>query len=182
MEEDGAMSAAFRVRAAEPCDELGLHAIDLAVARDGRGVLVSFGDVKARGPNAGPFIAQTLDPATRDDCVLFVAESAGEVVADANVQRIRTTFTRHVGIFGIEVHPSAQRRGIGRALLRACVDWSRAHGIERLELYVRADNTRAIALYESEGFVLESRRTRFTRLPDGSYVDDLGYVRFLSRA
>jgi putative acetyltransferase len=173
---------AFRVRRAAPGDESGLHEVDLAVARDGRGVLVSFDDVKARGPNAAPFIAQTLDPATRDDCVLFVAERAGQVVGDANVQRIRTTFTRHVGIFGIEGHPAAQRRGIGRALLRACVDWSRAHGIERLELYVRADNARAIALYESEGFVLESTRARFTRLPDGGYVDDLGYVRFLALA
>jgi ribosomal protein S18 acetylase RimI-like enzyme len=46
------------------------------------------------------------------------------------------------------------------------------------ELYTRQDNDRARALYESEGFVIESTRARFIRLPDGRYVDDLVYVRF----
>jgi hypothetical protein len=95
------------------------------------------------------------------------------------LKRLKPTFARHVGVFSLEVHPAQQRRGIGRALLRACVEWAKAHQIERLELYTRQDNHRARALYESEGFVLESSRIRFIRLPDGSYVDDLVYVRFL---
>ena len=87
--------------------------------------------------------------------------------------------TRHVGVFSIEVHPRHQRRGIGRALLRASVEWARNRGIERLELYTRADNDRARALYESEDFTEEAKRVRFIRLPDGRYVDDIVYVRFL---
>jgi ribosomal protein S18 acetylase RimI-like enzyme len=63
--------------------------------------------------------------------------------------------------------------------MRECVAWAKAGGIERLELYVRRDNDRARALYQSEGFTEESTRARFVRLPGGKYVDDLVYVRFL---
>ncbi len=47
------------------------------------------------------------------------------------------------------VHPGYQRRGIGRALLRAC-----EQGIElpRLRLTVRLSNSGAITLYEQEGY------------------------------
>ena len=110
---------------------------------------------------------------------MLVALVDDAIVGEASVQRLKPTFTRHVGVFSIEVHPAEQRRGIGRALVRACMEWAKARGIERLELYTRRDNDRARALYESEGFTLESVRTRFIRLPDGSYVDDLVYVRFL---
>jgi len=173
------MSTGFRVRPAAPGDVRDIHELDLAIARDGRGIVVSFDQLTARGPSAAAFIAETLDPKTREAGVMLVAEVDGTVVAEANVRRLKMDLARHVGVFGLGVHPRVQRRGIGRALLRASVDWARAHGIERLELYVRRDNTRALPLYESEGFELESTRVRFVRLADGSYVDDLGYVLFL---
>jgi len=110
---------------------------------------------------------------------VLVATVEEAIVGVASVHRLKPTFTRHVGVFSIEVHPGQQRRGIGRALLRGCVDWAKSRHIERLELYTRDDNDRARALYESEGFVLESKRVRFIRLPDGRYVDDLVYARFL---
>jgi ribosomal protein S18 acetylase RimI-like enzyme len=111
--------------------------------------------------------------------LVLVAVVEGKVIGYAGIKRAGTTFTRHVGVFSTEVHPDHQRRGIGRALLRASVEWAKSRGIERLELFTRADNDRARALYESEGFVEESKRIRFIRLPDGRYVDDIVYVRFL---
>jgi putative acetyltransferase len=38
---------------------------------------------------------------------------------------------------------------------------------------VLAENTRAVALYESLGFAREGVRARFVRHPDGRYEDDL---------
>jgi len=49
----------------------------------------------------------------------------------------------------IAVHPDYQRRGIGRALLRACEMQLRT---PRMRLSVRASNQLAIALYEQEGY------------------------------
>jgi len=172
-------SSSFVIRNAEFSDVAALHELTIAVAEDGRGVVFTVDDLIAGGPRAAGRIAESFDPATRDDAVVLVATVDGAIAGEASVQRLKPSFTRHVAVFSIEVHPLHQRRGIGRALLRGCVEWAKACAIERLELYTREDNVRARALYESEGFVLESARVRFTRLPDGRYVDDLVYVRFL---
>jgi ribosomal protein S18 acetylase RimI-like enzyme len=173
------MPSPFLIRVAELNDVTGLHELSIAVTRDGRGVVFTVDDLIARGPRAAARIAESLDPATRDDTLVLVATVDGAIVGDASVHRLNSSFTRHVGVFSTEVHPEYQRRGIGRALLTRCIDWASARGIERLELYTRYDNERARALYESEGFRVESVRVRFIRLPDGTYVDDLVYVRFL---
>jgi len=49
----------------------------------------------------------------------------------------------------IGIHPRYQRRGIGRALLRACEDQLK---VPRIKLTVRMSNRGAIALYEQEGY------------------------------
>jgi len=173
------MPSAFEIRRAELHDILALHELSIAVTRDGRGVVFTVDDLMAGGPRAAARIAESIEPATRDYSFVVVATVDGAVVGEASVQRLKPSFAQHVGVFSIEVHPGQQRRGIGRALLRACVEWAKDRGIERLELYTRRDNDRARALYESEGFLVESVRERFIRLPDGCYVDDLVYVRFL---
>ena len=62
----------------------------------------------------------------------------------------------HVGTFGISVHDDWQGKGIGGALMRACLDladnWL---NLTRLELEVYADNESAIHLYQRFGFELE---------------------------
>jgi ribosomal-protein-alanine N-acetyltransferase len=64
----------------------------------------------------------------------------------------------------IGVRPAAQGAGIGRALLRELL----AHaGGRRILLEVRTDNRPAIALYESEGFVVVGIRRRYYR-PSGA--------------
>jgi ribosomal protein S18 acetylase RimI-like enzyme len=49
----------------------------------------------------------------------------------------------------IGVDPRYQRRGIGRALLRACEEKTK---LPRLKLTVRLSNGAAISLYEKEGY------------------------------
>ncbi|HEX2997335.1 MAG TPA: GNAT family N-acetyltransferase [Anaerolineales bacterium] len=49
----------------------------------------------------------------------------------------------------IGVDPRYQRRGIGRALLRACEEKSK---LPRMKLTVRMSNQAAISLYEKEGY------------------------------
>ena len=52
----------------------------------------------------------------------------------------------------IAVDPDQQRRGLGRALLRAVIDEARHRGCTQIFLEVLVDNAPAIALYTREGF------------------------------
>ncbi|HZE02675.1 MAG TPA: ribosomal protein S18-alanine N-acetyltransferase [Pseudonocardiaceae bacterium] len=67
-------------------------------------------------------------------------------------------------IHTLAVDPDHQRRGIGRALLRAVLD--HAHGAT-VFLEVRTDNDSAIKLYRSEGFDVIGLRRGYYR-PSGA--------------
>jgi GNAT superfamily N-acetyltransferase len=58
----------------------------------------------------------------------------------------------------LAVRPDAQGRGIGRALIEACVDRARAQGFRALVLSTPAGAALPHRLYESMGFVREPAR------------------------
>ncbi len=70
------------------------------------------------------------------------------------------------------VLPEYRGKGIGRQLLQACISKARTKGITRIELEVRADNERAIALYKALGFEIEAVKRNAMRF-DGVYFDAL---------
>ena len=61
---------------------------------------------------------------------------------------------RHIGhVVGMMVRAEARGRGVGRALLEACIATARqTTGLEMLTLSVTAGNAVAVALYETSGF------------------------------
>ena len=65
---------------------------------------------------------------------------------------------RYVEIDNMAVKQSAQRQGVGRALIDAAVDWARGRGVTRLELNVYEFNEAAAALYRGAGFSTQNRR------------------------
>ena len=75
-------------------------------------------------------------------------------------------------IRGLAVHPARQRRGVGRALVAACIEQARGRGARKLSLRVLGGNAGARRLYESCGFTVEGvLREEF--FLDGRYVDDV---------
>jgi len=102
----------------------------------------------------------------------LVAAVEGEVVGQitllTNPTRPRR---RHAGSLGMAVRDDWQGKGIGTALMAACVDladnWL---NLTRLELEVYVDNEPGIRLYTKFGFEIEGtlRRVAFR---DGQYVD-----------
>ncbi|SCJ91374.1 putative acetyltransferase [uncultured Eubacterium sp.] len=58
-------------------------------------------------------------------------------------------------------------RGIGRLLIEAVKTWSEERNLDYVELNVLSNNTRAIALYEREGFAEEMRTMRCKLKKDG---------------
>jgi ribosomal protein S18 acetylase RimI-like enzyme len=80
--------------------------------------------------------------------------------------------THVLAINGLAVEPAFQRRGVGRALLKAAEVEARGRGARRLTLRVLSPNRAARRLYEQSGYVVEGvLRGEF--YIDGEYVDDV---------
>jgi ribosomal protein S18 acetylase RimI-like enzyme len=79
---------------------------------------------------------------------------------------------RHKGfVFGMYVAPEHASRGIGRALLEACIARARTIGdLERLTLTVTATNTRARRLYEAAGFEAFGVEEHALKIGDAYYA------------
>ncbi|MBR0081665.1 MAG: GNAT family N-acetyltransferase [Clostridia bacterium] len=98
----------------------------------------------------------------------ILAEVDGRVVGLAGLDRIgRQAKVRHRVNFGISIDRAYWGLGIGRAMTKACIACAKEIGYAQVELEVVAENRRAIALYESEGFREYGRnpkgfRSRFT--------------------
>ena len=100
----------------------------------------------------------------------FVALEDGEVVGWCDIRRLPFPSQAHRGILGIGILPAFRGRGLGRRLLTATLAQASRAGFVRIELDVRADNARAIALYEKAGFVKEGVIRDAVRV-DGAYCD-----------
>ena len=69
---------------------------------------------------------------------------------------IGTSMVGHDGhrgwVYYLAVAPEQQRRGVGRALVRASEQWLAERGVPKLNLMVRKGNEDVLAFYESLGY------------------------------
>jgi RimJ/RimL family protein N-acetyltransferase len=78
---------------------------------------------------------------------------------------------QHTGEFGLSVRQSLWGQGVGGLLLDTLIEWAKTSGVvTKINLRVRTDNPRAIALYQRKGFVVEGTVSRDLRI-DGVYYD-----------
>ena len=106
----------------------------------------------------GQFLAQKTASDNEIEIVAFVD---GKVAGTAGIDAVSTKYkVRHRAEFGISLLKKYWGLGIGRALTEACIKCAKEAGYAQLELTVVAENERAIALYESVGFVEYGRNPR----------------------
>lgn len=106
--------------------------------------LARLGELRAAGLEAAYLtLAQTAENEGLFDGTVTVAVLDGEVQGFAAVCDGELTW--------LYVHPAAQRRGIGRALLRRAIDAG------ALTAEVLVGNAPALQLYLSEGFAIDGR-------------------------
>ena len=141
-------------------------------AQDAEGVLRNFvlnhaqTDFLTTYPDEIPFTvaqeAQYLQKkADSPDEVELVAEVDGLIVGQAGIARVgRVDKVKHRATFGISIDRDYWHLGIGRALTKACIRLAKQAGYLQLELEAVADNEKALALYESEGFVEYGRNPK----------------------
>lgn len=102
----------------------------------------------------------------------LVAIVHGEVVGWCDISRLDRLIHAHRGSLGMGIVASHRGRGLGSRLIKATLAQARKAGFVRIELFVHADNARAIALYDKVGFVREGVQRDAIRI-DGQYGDTI---------
>jgi RimJ/RimL family protein N-acetyltransferase len=157
----------FVVRPADPGDAQDLKELGDEVAAEPEGWLATSDGWRTAADERRYLRAIRRYP----HAAVFVAEAEdGTVVGRLSIARDQHPASRHVADVGLMVSQPHRRRGIGRALLGAAVDWAREQGVRKLELHVFPHNVAAIALYEQFGFLREGYRKAHYRRGD-EYVD-----------
>jgi RimJ/RimL family protein N-acetyltransferase len=77
------------------------------------------------------------------------------LVAVLSLVRSRQPRLRHRAEIGLTVRAAHWGQGIGLRMVTAAIALAQAHGLRKLNLSVRADNRRALRLYQSLGFSQE---------------------------
>lgn len=165
------------VAEAVPDDARALLALHMGVLGEGRWFITEAhefsGSVEQR-------VRQIRDLARSPSSTCLVARQGGAIVGYLTAQGGVLRRMRHSAKLEIMVAEEARGRGVGSALLAACVRWATDNPhLVKLGLNVFADNVRAIDLYARHGFLEEGRRLREYRMEDGTYRDDVLMYRFV---
>ena len=104
--------------------------------------------------------------------VMLIALDGDKVVGNGIIECERARRYSHRATLSITVLRDYWGQGIGSRLMEMMVDLSRSHNIDVISLEVRADNSRAIALYEKFGFDRIGKYKKFFKI-NGSFYDAL---------
>ncbi len=91
----------------------------------------------------------------------FVAEKGGGIIGFA----VASSAGELAELESVAVSKPVRCQGVGKALCRQVMDWSRDRGAKTIELEVRASSDSALALYRSLGFIEQGRRRGYYHNP-----------------
>ena len=104
---------------------------------------------------------------------MFLGFVDGELVSLSDIRAEGRPRTAHNALLSIAVRKAYWRLGVGGILMREMIGFARSSGkLENLTLGVRADNLRAIKLYERFGFTCAGRYSRRMKVGE-QYYDEL---------
>lgn len=111
------------------------------------------------------------EAATTNNHLYLVAELDHRIVGVLTFGGGKYQRNAHTGFLGLSVRKACWSLGIGGALIDGLIDWARdGQIIRKIDLYVRADNHRAMAVYERKGFLHEGTK-RMDMIVDGHCHD-----------
>ncbi|MEK7629438.1 MAG: GNAT family N-acetyltransferase [Patescibacteria group bacterium] len=87
---------------------------------------------------------------------VYIIENEGKMVGSISYERKSDD---HVYISGLVINPSFQNQGIARQVMNVIL--KELKDIKRIDLVTHPDNSPALKLYQSLGFVIESRQENY---------------------
>lgn len=109
------------------------------------------------------------DPAA-DIALARKGSNAAVLVGRDGAAIVATVLVGHDGhrgwVYYLAVDQARRGKGYGRVMMDAAERWLRGHGIEKLQLLARADNSRVKSFYQSLGYS-EQERIIFAKWLDG---------------
>lgn len=116
--------------------------------------------------------------AAADGIQLVVTDrlNSDAVVAEIHCYKLVPVVFAHVlSELTVAVQTSYQGMGIGKGLFVELLRYvtNCREDVHKVELIARESNTKALALYQSLGFVIEGRLANRIRTPDGGYEADI---------
>ena len=129
------------------------YADEIAVARD-------LDRESALAQSAGEFASLLPDGLTSPHMHLFTAFVDDEPVGIGWIELRQRASGTSAYIYDIRLDGDRRGQGLGRALLEALHDVSRALGATSMTLNVFGDNPTAIRLYETSGYAVTSQQMR----------------------
>lgn len=110
---------------------------------------------------------------SRENSVFYIAEADSRIVGLGYLEGGKRARTAHCVNLGIGVLDEFSNKGIGTAILKELIRFaSEGEYIAKIDLQVKSDNTKAIALYKKCGFVPEGKTSRALFI-DGEFYDYL---------
>lgn len=141
-------------------------------------------------PSVARIMQEAFDPRygeawTPAQCMgMFALPGVWLVIASLDARDVGFALSRAVAdeaeLLLLATSPSARRRGVGGALLRAVIAEARARGIAQLHLEVRSGND-AVELYRREGFDKVGDRPNYYRGKGGQLFDAQTFALNLSQ-
>ena len=135
------------IRKADPGDAPALVELGTEVGNEPEGWLITANGWRSAGDERRYLRALRRYP----HAAVYVAEDEGRIVGRLSIARDQHPASYHVADLGLMVAATHRRRGIGRALLDAAVEWARESGVQKLELHVFPHNDAAHGAPSHEG-------------------------------
>ena len=117
--------------------------------------------IQASCPEIAQWAAADYECVVRGEMAGWVAEDERGIEGFS----VARPLVQETEILNFAVRDDARRRGIGTALLKEALEWSRSLGAEKVILEVRASNEGALKFYERHGFVAIGRRAKYYSEP-----------------
>ena len=95
------------------------------------------------------------DPQSDFDRALATPTSTvlGGFIDDVLIATVMLGYDGHRGwVYYLAVAPDKQGQGYGKTLMKACEDWMKVRGVPKLQLMVRATNSKTVGFYEGLGY------------------------------
>jgi len=112
--------------------------------------------------------------------VVLVAELDGKIIGFQTLDlwsKVLTS-THHVGTIGTFILPEYRGKNIAYTLTKRTFEFARENFYEKIVIYIRKGNQRAIKFYQNLGFIIKGDLERHVKI-DNTYEDEIFMEKFL---